>query len=368
MRDLINTVESLSDDSATAGAALDDSSIYIGIGEFRTEHETLAQEFQITDEATIKAVRQYTYASTINDAIATHDLHGRVKHQYDLLMGLSGYAIDETHHVYSGTGTFDPRGLTQAGIFTTDRFLSTSLNIEVAAKTTTYRREQARRGEDHILHLIIEAGFDEGFYIAPYSNSPEELEYLVMPDARFEYLTSRSIDTPHGLRHIHSFRSLRRSLNESADPSYLCPKRPPKYLYHGTWGHLVPRILKTGLDPYESKSSLDAVFLTDDPSVANGYAFHNYDDFEAEAPQNQEWVVLRIDFSALNPAMLGPDNYELEDKLADMARDEEDDPCTGMRWHQVSWQDSLRLCNQVTYTGGISPSAISIVEKVDNEM
>ena len=118
----------------------------------------------------------------------------------------------------------------------------------------------------------------------------------------------------------------------------------PTKLYHGTRTEDVAQIMIDGLRPDRSQSSLNAVFLADSHGVADNYRFmHDVDD----------WTVLEIDMSQLDPAELGPDNYELVDALAHLG-DERD-------WRDCSWQESLEICNQVAYHGIIPPSAICAV-------
>jgi hypothetical protein len=128
--------------------------------------------------------------------------------------------------------------------------------------------------------------------------------------------------------------------------------QPEPVFYHGTFRENLPQIMRDGLRPDRSKSSQEAVFLTDCPGTASGY--HLMHD------GGRDWVILRIDFSQLDQNLLGPDNYEFQQMLDDMDRDGDDDPCAGMEWDDCSWQDSLRISNQVAYKGTIPPSAISI--------
>lgn len=126
----------------------------------------------------------------------------------------------------------------------------------------------------------------------------------------------------------------------------------PVTLYHCTTRHSLEAILAEGLTPAKSQSSLQAVFLSDCQFLASGYADQRPD---------LEHVLLAIDFAALDPELLGPDNRELQDWLE--GQDEEDADLTGVtHWSEASWQQSLDWCNQVAYAGVIPPPAIRVVE------
>jgi len=92
------------------------------------------------------------------------------------------------------------------GIFHTPAFLSTSLSVRVAVKTTNYRRDQAEEVDDHVIHFILPEGFTGGFYVAPYSNDPEELEFLIFPEESFSHINTKIIDLGGIKRHIHTFK------------------------------------------------------------------------------------------------------------------------------------------------------------------
>ena len=117
----------------------------------------------------------------------------------------------------------------------------------------------------------------------------------------------------------------------------------PQYLYHGTWKSNLPEIKAHGLEPSRSKSSLQAIFLAGDAYTADNYQYQ-------QDHGSGEWRVLKIDLSQLDPSLLGPDNYELPDMLA-----QNGDP---RDWDECSWQDSLEICCQVAYYGVIPSSAI----------
>lgn len=127
----------------------------------------------------------------------------------------------------------------------------------------------------------------------------------------------------------------------------------PAVVYHCTAKDSLKAIFAEGLKAEKSQSSLQAVFLSDCPFLANGYAQQRPD---------IEHVLLTIDFAALDTELLGPDNYELQGWLD--GQDEEHAELTGVtRWNEASWQQSLEWCNQVAYSGVIPPSAIRIAEE-----
>lgn len=63
-------------------------------------------------------------------------------------------------------------------------------------------------------------------------------------------------------------------------------------------------------------------------------------------------VLLAIDGAALDRSLLGPD----DDDVADILNQNRDD----RRWNDLSWNESLDLCSQCTYSGHIPPSAIRV--------
>jgi hypothetical protein len=65
-------------------------------------------------------------------------------------------------------------------------------------------------------------------------------------------------------------------------------------------------IMSFGLSADKSESSLKTVFLSDCPFLAEGYS--------QQRPESER-VLLTIDLAALDPSLLGPDNYELQDRL-----------------------------------------------------
>lgn len=126
----------------------------------------------------------------------------------------------------------------------------------------------------------------------------------------------------------------------------------PCTLYHCTTVEALKSILSEGLLPSQSQSTLPAVFLSDCPHLASGYAGQRPD---------VHHVLLAIEFAGLDPEQLGPDNCELQNWLDDQG--DEHARLTGVtHWSEASWQQSLEWCNQVAYAGRIPPSAISVVK------
>ena len=210
MRYFINLADSNTDESDSVESTRLETNINLEIGAFANEHEQLAQQFRITDQATVAAVRHYTHESTINSELIRvggnpMSMPKDFREEYAKLISLQGTPLAEEHHTYSGTGTFNPMDVTVNGMFHTPAFLSTSLSLRVAVKTTNHRRDQAEAQEDHVLHFVLPAGFMDGFYVAPYSSDPEELEYLIFPNVPFRHLNTKVLSLGGVKRHVHSF-------------------------------------------------------------------------------------------------------------------------------------------------------------------
>lgn len=222
MRNLMNVMDSYSDDSDSVESKRLEQNINLEVGGFAEENDQLAQYYVIQDtkytnslgSETINALKEYTAGSEINGALIEvggdpNLLPFNLKKQYQLIMRLKGkFSLPEEHHTYCGTGTFNPMDVTDSGIFSTPSFLSTSLSIKVAVKTTNYRREQDHNVEDHVIHFILPAGFEGGFYVAPYSHDPEELEFLIYPKENFRHMSSRKVHLDGIQRHIHTYKPI----------------------------------------------------------------------------------------------------------------------------------------------------------------
>ena len=127
-------------------------------------------------------------------------------------------------------------------------------------------------------------------------------------------------------------------------------------LYHGTKAKYVPEILRSGLLAAKSKSSLEAVFLTDDIGMARNYTLMDME--KGDKP-----VVLVIDVSKLAQDKLGPDNYELQQFL-DGEMGDVPEELEGMSWNDLSWKESLQYVNQAAYHGDIPPEALSVARRL----
>jgi len=125
----------------------------------------------------------------------------------------------------------------------------------------------------------------------------------------------------------------------------------PKEFFHLTCRSKLASVLRHGLDPAYSASSLKAVFLSGHRFTAANYA----------GMHSEDVILLRVDASRLDPACLGPDNYELRDYLESLDGDHED---FGRRWNEFSWQESLALCDQVAYWGIIPPEALTVLPEI----
>ena len=208
MRDLINIVDSYTNDTNSDEAKGLSDTTNLEIGDFSKENDELSAYYVIKSQGMQQVVKHYTKESTINSELIKvggdiDQLPELAKREYNALMSLKGTPLQEEHHVYSGTGTFDPLEVTVNGVFETPAFLSTSLNIEVAVKTTNFRREE---DEDFVIHLILPEGFSGCFYVAPYSFNPEELEMLVFPKERFAFIKTQKLMLDGVNRTVHSFK------------------------------------------------------------------------------------------------------------------------------------------------------------------
>lgn len=179
--------------------------------DYAKESEQMANQFRLSEKELKQAVYQYSLGTDLNKELLDSDgdvaqLTPENRDLYTLLMQLPNIPLQEKHHVYSGTGTFDPRDVLSNNIFTSHAFISTSLSMEVASKTTSYRRKKSQI--DHVMHFILPEGFSEGFYIAPYSHDPEELEFILFPEINFKYTKTVEMKLYGNItRYFHTFRS-----------------------------------------------------------------------------------------------------------------------------------------------------------------
>lgn len=109
----------------------------------------------------------------------------------------------------------------------------------------------------------------------------------------------------------------------------------PRHLYHCTMIDNIQSIERDGL-----KSGYNGIFLTDDEHQAAEYA--------ALFPAHTKCVILRIDTRILDKAKLKADAHGLEE----IGREGD-----------VSWEDSLKYRNQITYMQNIPPQYIEFGEE-----
>ncbi len=129
---------------------------------------------------------------------------------------------------------------------------------------------------------------------------------------------------------------------------------PELVFYHATRRAYLPSILEHGLDPDRRQLGFGSrgswIYLGIDRGQIATYS---------HVMPDGDGIVLRVDGRFLDPALLGPDDDDLTDILRQLER-EDDNPWEGMTWRDVSWEDSLMLTGQVTYSGVIPPEAITI--------
>jgi len=118
-------------------------------------------------------------------------------------------------------------------------------------------------------------------------------------------------------------------------------------LYHVTNSALLPSIKQFGLDPSKSKEPQFRdrnLYLSNDLNHALGYVDHHGD-----------WsgvLILEIDSKDLNQKLLGPDDVDLPDILSQQGDE---------NWYEYSWEESLKICSQCTYSGIIPWNIINTV-------
>jgi hypothetical protein len=169
------------------------------------EDQQLKDDFVIDSVNFRDAIYDYTTESPINEELIDaggdpKKLSAKSRRQYKLLVANHG-KLSEEHHVYSGSGDFGPNK-----DFETACFISASLSIEIAANTTNFRREEKDADHDNILHFILPKGFAGGFYIAPYSQDPEEFEFLIYPNQAFSFVETTVFEIDGITRRIHTFK------------------------------------------------------------------------------------------------------------------------------------------------------------------
>lgn len=198
-------IESYSDDTETAGSEITSPDFNLTITDYTKEQADLMVDFSIDDSEMAKTIRTYTEASSINGAlISGRKLGSKLQKQQDELLSLKtlGCSLSRAHHVYSGTGIFDPSEIIKRKVFKSAAFISASLNIEVAAKTNNFRREKKHGEDDYVLHFMLPKGYKCCFYIGPYSTFPEELEMMIFPNERFKLVGTTVLELDDCHRHI----------------------------------------------------------------------------------------------------------------------------------------------------------------------
>jgi hypothetical protein len=122
--------------------------------------------------------------------------------------------------------------------------------------------------------------------------------------------------------------------------------------------HLTPvreleSVMRDGLDPARSRSSLPAVFLAGSTFTAQNH----------EGMKQEPCVLLEVDLPPHLLDSLSPDNVELRDLMADM--DEEDltghGLWAGAQWSDCNWQQSLAICDQVACSAKIPGHCLTVV-------
>ncbi len=212
MRNLIDVIESFTNDTNTKDAKLTNSDLELSVKKFADEQAKLMKEFYIDDSELAEQVRNFTKESPLNKIlIKGKSLNKKYEEQYYALMLLKkyGYSLQEKHHVYSGSHGFDPTEISKDGIFETPAFISASLNIAVSSKINNFHREKEDGSEDHIMHFILPKGYKGCFYLGAYSTYPEELEMIIFPEEKFKLESSEKFKTKGIERHIHTFRPVK---------------------------------------------------------------------------------------------------------------------------------------------------------------
>lgn len=140
----------------------------------------------------------------------------------------------------------------------------------------------------------------------------------------------------------------------------------PSRLYHGTCDSHLASILRHGLQAAATKpkggSVRHGVYLSDDLEIAAEYAWLGCD---LKHNARHDPVVIVIDAGVLDPALLQPDDYDLQDQVqgGEISGSEPIDPRLQryQRWDEVPWPLSLAITNQVFYAGDIPASALTVV-------
>lgn len=125
--------------------------------------------------------------------------------------------------------------------------------------------------------------------------------------------------------------------------------------WHCTPTRLLDSILREGLRPEMSNSSLRAVFLSGHESTALNYA----------CMKDEPCSLLEIDLPEEALSKLAPDNYELPDLIESLSQ--KDLGALGFshapKWSELTWAQSLEVCDQVACHATIPSECIRVSEK-----
>ena len=125
-------------------------------------------------------------------------------------------------------------------------------------------------------------------------------------------------------------------------------------LYHLTTYDRYIDIMKNGLDPkYSQQSKIQGggIYFSDDLYTAKNYqGFYDL---------GKRLAIIKVKLSDLDEKYIKPDDYELQDYIRSS-----DNP--NRNWYDITWQDSLKLCNQIQYTKKINPRYIELESQFTN--
>lgn len=132
------------------------------------------------------------------------DAHETMQHMHKMVA--TAKPLEQTHHVYSGMGTFDPsKHLTGSdGHMKTAGFISTSLNPEVAG---IHAKGSKPAKETHVAHFELPKGYKGARYIGNYSHYMDEHEMVIGPNQRFKKTGESVVHHDDGRKvTVHSFK------------------------------------------------------------------------------------------------------------------------------------------------------------------
>lgn len=164
---------------------------------YEDEHKHLTTLHASEDPAEIDAANAYAH-----DSGWAQNPESTYYQRYNehLMRFLSNAApLTREHHVYSGMGHYCPE-TTKNGIFKIDRHISASINPEISAIHSNGRSVSSE--PIHTLHFHLPVGYKGGRYIAPYSDYPQELEYVLKSNQKFRMTGADTVSMfdEHGYR------------------------------------------------------------------------------------------------------------------------------------------------------------------------